>query len=174
MYMSRRPQAAFTLDPSWTTPSRFSAMDHTHEITEVPEAARVITMALSMITISVLAVCLSKDTQNFESEPCLIFQLVVSRSCRTGDPSQWRMLVRPNMILWLLLTHPSNTIQSHHCDICRFISLYFLYSCAVQSIFIEPIGWYMRWSYPTLSFMLYDNQDRKSSRHPILPFLIQW
>ncbi|CAD0029735.1 unnamed protein product, partial [Aureobasidium pullulans] len=34
--------------------------DHTHEITEVPEAARVVTMALSMITISVLAICLSK------------------------------------------------------------------------------------------------------------------
>ncbi|KAI4833766.1 hypothetical protein E4T44_09236 [Aureobasidium sp. EXF-8845] len=33
-------------------------MDHTHEITEVPEAARVVTMALSMITISVLAICL--------------------------------------------------------------------------------------------------------------------
>lgn len=38
-------------------------MDHTHEITEVPEAARVITMALSMITISVLAICLSKTAQ---------------------------------------------------------------------------------------------------------------
>jgi hypothetical protein len=37
-------------------------MDHTHEITEVPEAARVVTMALSMITISVLAICLSKTT----------------------------------------------------------------------------------------------------------------
>lgn len=36
---------------------------HTHEITEVPEVARVITMALSMITISVLAICLSKLTQ---------------------------------------------------------------------------------------------------------------
>jgi len=35
---------------------------HTHEITEVPEVARVITMALSMITISVLAICLSKTT----------------------------------------------------------------------------------------------------------------
>ncbi|THX67299.1 hypothetical protein D6D05_09892 [Aureobasidium pullulans] len=34
--------------------------DHTHEIAEVPEAARVVTMALSMITISVLAICLSK------------------------------------------------------------------------------------------------------------------
>jgi hypothetical protein len=36
-------------------------MDHTHEVAEVPEAARVITMALSMITISVLAICLSKN-----------------------------------------------------------------------------------------------------------------
>lgn len=34
--------------------------NHTHEIAEVPEAARVVTMALSMITISVLAICLSK------------------------------------------------------------------------------------------------------------------
>jgi len=32
---------------------------HHHDFAEVPEAARVITMALSMITISVLAICLS-------------------------------------------------------------------------------------------------------------------
>ncbi|KAK6008603.1 hypothetical protein QM012_000506 [Aureobasidium pullulans] len=36
---------------------------HTHEITEVPEVARVITMALSMITISVLAICLTRRIQ---------------------------------------------------------------------------------------------------------------
>ncbi|THY43633.1 hypothetical protein D6C98_08494, partial [Aureobasidium pullulans] len=37
--------------------------DHTHEIAEVPEAARVVTMALSMITISVLAICLTRRIQ---------------------------------------------------------------------------------------------------------------
>ncbi|THX76888.1 hypothetical protein D6D04_06600 [Aureobasidium pullulans] len=37
--------------------------DHTHEITEVPEAARVVAMALSMITISVLAICLTRRIQ---------------------------------------------------------------------------------------------------------------
>ncbi|CAD0099405.1 unnamed protein product [Aureobasidium mustum] len=36
---------------------------HTHEIAEVPEAARVITMALSMITISVLAICITRRIQ---------------------------------------------------------------------------------------------------------------
>ncbi|KAI4760196.1 hypothetical protein E4T51_06765 [Aureobasidium sp. EXF-12344] len=47
-------------------------MDHTHEITEVPEAARVVTMALSMITISVLAICLTRRIQmikNWKSLP---------------------------------------------------------------------------------------------------------
>lgn len=53
------------IGPAIHTPSiflvQFFAMDtHSHEIAEVPEAARVITMALSMITISVLAICLSK------------------------------------------------------------------------------------------------------------------
>ncbi|KEQ96917.1 hypothetical protein AUEXF2481DRAFT_620082 [Aureobasidium subglaciale EXF-2481] len=37
--------------------------NHTHEITEVPTAARVVTMALSMITISVLAICLTRRIQ---------------------------------------------------------------------------------------------------------------
>ncbi|KAI4726761.1 hypothetical protein E4T49_05482 [Aureobasidium sp. EXF-10728] len=41
---------------------------HTHEITEVPEAARVITMALSMITISVLAICLSKTAHKSRTQ----------------------------------------------------------------------------------------------------------
>ncbi|KAH0354592.1 hypothetical protein KCU81_g1099, partial [Aureobasidium melanogenum] len=36
---------------------------HTHEIAEVPTAARVVTMALSMITISVLAICLTRRIQ---------------------------------------------------------------------------------------------------------------
>ncbi|KAH0373216.1 hypothetical protein KCU65_g546, partial [Aureobasidium melanogenum] len=36
---------------------------HTHEIAEVPTPARVITMALSMITISVLAICLTRRIQ---------------------------------------------------------------------------------------------------------------
>ncbi|KAI4720632.1 hypothetical protein E4T48_03075 [Aureobasidium sp. EXF-10727] len=41
---------------------------HTHEIAEVPEAARVITMALSMITISVLAICLSKTAHKSRTQ----------------------------------------------------------------------------------------------------------
>ncbi|KAG9544756.1 hypothetical protein KCV04_g6386, partial [Aureobasidium melanogenum] len=36
---------------------------HTHEVAEVPAAARVVTMALSMITISVLAICLTRRIQ---------------------------------------------------------------------------------------------------------------
>ncbi|KAG9669187.1 hypothetical protein KCU98_g16773, partial [Aureobasidium melanogenum] len=36
---------------------------HTHEVAEVPPAARVVTMALSMITISVLAICLTRRIQ---------------------------------------------------------------------------------------------------------------
>jgi hypothetical protein len=73
---------------------------------------------------------------------------------------------KTNTALRILLTRPSNTVRSDHCDIHRLIPLHLLYSCAVQSIFIEPIGWYMRWGDTIVPSLLYDDQDSKSSSSP--------
>jgi hypothetical protein len=78
---------------------------------------------------------------------------------------------KTNRALRFVFTRPSNTLQSDYCDIHRLISLHFLYSCAVQSIFLEPIGRYMRWGYIVMFAVLYDDENSKPFRTPDLAVL---
>lgn len=62
----------------------------------------------------------------------------------------------------------ADILRSDHCDIHRFFSVHLLYSRTIQSILIEPIRWYLRWSHSAVPALLHDYQDRKPASTPDL------